>query len=40
MNYRVIIDVPGLKEKEEEQTIITKYLIPKFLGVSYEVEFK
>ena len=40
MNYRVIIDVPGLKEKEEEQTIITKYLIPKFLGVKCEVEFK
>lgn len=40
MNYRVIIDVPGLKENEEEQTIITKYLIPKFLGVKCEVEFK
>lgn len=42
MNYRVIIDVPGLKgtEKEEERTIITKYLIPKFLGVKCEVEFK
>ena len=40
MNYRVIIDVPGLKEDLEKQAIITKYLIPKFLGVKCEVEFK
>ena len=40
MNYRVIIDVPGIKEDLEKQAIITKYLIPKFLGVKCEVEFK
>lgn len=44
MHYKVIIDVPDLKgneeEKEREKTIITEYLIPKFLGVFYEVEFK
>lgn len=38
MHYKVIIDGPELTE--QEKTIITKYLIPKFLGVGYEVEFK
>lgn len=46
MHYKVIIDVPERDEEgkpeltKEEKTIITKYLIPKFLGVGYEVEFK
>lgn len=40
MHYKVIIDVPDLKDKDEEKTIIKEYLIPKFLGVGYEVEFK
>lgn len=38
MHYRVIIDGP--KIDEPEQTILKNYLIPKFLGVKCEVEFK
>ena len=38
MHYKVIIDGP--KIEKNEQTIIKNYLIPKFLGVSSEVEFK
>lgn len=46
MHYKVIINVPERDEEgkpeltKEEKIIITKYLIPKFLGVGYEVEFK
>lgn len=46
MHYKVIIGGvdkdgnPGPILTEQEKIIITKYLIPKFLGVGYEVEFK
>ena len=46
MHYKVIIGGvdkdgnPGPKLDDPQKDIITKYLIPKFLGVSYEVEFK
>lgn len=46
MHYKVIIGGvdkdgnPGPKLDDSQKAIITEYLIPKFLGVSYEVKFK
>ena len=46
MHYEVIIGGvdkdgnPGPNLTASQKDIITKYLIPKFLGVSYEVKFK
>lgn len=46
MHYEVIIGGvdkdgnPGPKLTDSQKSIITEYLIPKFLGVSYEVKFK
>lgn len=46
MHYEIIIGGvdkdgnPGPKLTASQKDIITKYLIPKFLGVSYEVKFK
>lgn len=46
MHYKVIIGGvdkdgnPGPKLTQAQKDIITEYLIPKFLGVSYEVKFK
>ena len=46
MHYKVVIGGvdkdgnPGPELTQAQKDIITEYLIPKFLGVSYEVEFK